>query len=78
MSTSFAPNQRVRIIQSTNTILAEHNADVGKLGIILAVDHPAGGIAGSVTVVLDPCHNGLEVKEHRKLRFFDYSQVELN
>lgn len=73
----YTPNQRVKIVQSTNTLLAEHTEDVGKFGIILAVDHPAAGIAGSVTVVVDPCHNGLGRMESRKLRFFDYSQVEL-
>lgn len=76
MSTVFAPNQRVKVIQSTNTLLAESTRDVGRLGIILAVDHPAAGIAGSLTVVLDPSHNGLEERQPRVLRFLDKSQVE--
>lgn len=76
MTTSFLPNQRVKVIQSTNTLLQESTRDVGRLGIILAVDHPAAGIAGSLTVVLDPWHNGLEEKQPRVLRFLDKSQVE--
>ena len=76
MSTAYAPNQRIKVIASSNTLLQESTRDVGRLGTILATDHPAAGIAGSLTVVLDPWHNGLETKQHRVLRFFDPSQVE--
>lgn len=76
--TTYTPNQRVRVIQSTNALLQESNTtDVGRLGIILAVDHPAAGLAGSLTVVLDPKHNGLgEFDPRRVLRFLNPSQVE--
>lgn len=76
MTTTFAPNQRVRVIQSSNVLLQEATADLGRLGIILAVDHPSAGIAGALTVVLDPWHNGLEEKQPRVLRFLNHSQVE--
>lgn len=74
----FKCNDRVRVIQSKNVILAEHNADVGKLGTILAVDHPACGIAGGLVVVLDTYHDATGEKIHRSGRFFDPSQCELN
>lgn len=78
MTPQFAPNQRVRVIQSANSLLQESNtSDIGRLGIILAVDHPSAGIAGSLTVVLDPQHNGLGELQSRVLRFLNPSQVEL-
>lgn len=70
------PNQRVKVIQSTNTLLAAFTEDVGRKGTILAVDHPSAGLSGGLTVVLDPYHNGLEEKQHRVLRFLNESQVE--
>lgn len=73
----FKPNQRVKVIQSANTLLQESNtSDVGRLGIILAVDHPAAGLAGSLTVALDKRHNGLGELEPHVLRFLNPSQVE--
>lgn len=73
----FAPNQRVKVIQSANTLLQESNtSDVGRLGTILAVDHPSAGLAGSLTVVLDKQHNGLGELQGRVLRFLNPSQVE--
>lgn len=75
--TTYMPNQRVRVIQSPNALLQESNTtDVGRLGIILAVDHPAAGLAGALTVVLDPQHNGLGELQSRVLRFLNPSQVE--
>lgn len=42
----------------------------GRLGRIIAVDHPATAQYGNLTVVLFPVHNGLGEKVHRSLRFF--------
>lgn len=74
---TFVPNQRVKVIQSSNALLQESNtSDVGRLGIILAVDHPSAGLAGALTVVLDKHHNGLGELEPRVLRFLNPTQLE--
>ena len=49
----------------------------GRLGRIIATDHPATENYGNLTVVLFPVHNGLGEKEHRSLKFFFEHQVEL-
>lgn len=72
----FKVNDCVRVVQSTNTVLAQHTAYVGRTGLVLAVDHPSCGIAGGLTVVLNPMHNSFGEKEHRKLAFLNESEVE--
>ncbi len=72
----FKVDDCVRVVQSTNTVLAHHTDHVGRTGRILAVDHPSCGIAGGLTVVLHPAHNGFGEKEHRKLVFLNESEVE--
>lgn len=72
----FVPNQRVRIILSPAEQHSDYTADVGRLGTVLAVDHPSAGLARSLTVVMDPCHSPTEEKLQRSLGFFDPSQVE--
>lgn len=70
----IATGSRVRIIESANELLADK--DIGRLGRVIGCDHPAAGLAGSLTVVLDPQHNGLGELQSRVLRFLNPSQVE--
>jgi hypothetical protein len=68
-------NDYVRVVAVDNPLL--QNPYVGRTGLVLAVDHPAAGLAGGLTVVLNSVHNGLGEKEHKKLVFLTEAQVEL-
>lgn len=70
-------NDVVRVKPYQNDFETGDRNTSGRLGRIIAVDHPATSQYGNLTVVLFPVHNGLGEKVHRSLRFFWEYEVEL-
>ena len=72
----FNINDVVKVKLSEDTLLVQRPEDVGRVGFVLAVDHPSTGIPPRLTVVLNPTHNGVGEKVHRALRFLTPDQIE--
>lgn len=72
----FSINDTVRVIASPDGELAQRPEDIGRVGFVLAIDHPSTGILPRLTVVLNPTYDGLGEKVHRALRFLTPEQIE--
>lgn len=72
----FNINDTVRVVASPDGALAQRPEDIGRVGFVLAIDHPSTGPESRLTIVLNPTHNGLEEKVHRALRFLPPDQIE--
>jgi hypothetical protein len=72
----FKNNDVVKVKDYQNDFEPTERNASGRLGIIIAIDHPSTENYGNLAIVLFPVTNGLEEKVHRSLRFFFEHEVE--